>query len=44
LKKDGVEKTSAQQRVSVMWGFGVGIKSIFLISFSNGGQFGDGRA
>ncbi|MCE7863234.1 MAG: hypothetical protein DYG99_06805 [Bacteroidetes bacterium CHB5] len=27
-----------------MRGFSVGIKSIFLISFGNGGQFGDCRA
>jgi hypothetical protein len=35
---------SHQQKVYAMWGFSVAIKSNFLISFSNVGQFGAGRA
>lgn len=33
-----------QQKVYAMWEFSAGIKSNFLISISNGGQFGAGRA
>jgi hypothetical protein len=41
--KFGEGPYSYQQNVYAMRGFNVGIKSIFLIKFGNGGQFGDGR-
>jgi hypothetical protein len=36
--------TGDKQKVYAMWGFSVAIKCNFLISFSNVGQFGAGRA
>jgi len=42
--KFGEGPYSYQQKVYAMWGFSVAIKSNFLISFSNVGQFGAGRA
>jgi len=39
-----VDANGLQQKVYAMWGFSVAIKSNFLISFSNVGPFGAGRA